>query len=394
MHDAICGESRGGVNPSGGWQKAGGTGSIRLLRVDAPEPSWSSTIARPPARARRGWPLRALWGAWRAVRFAVSWAVLAALAALVTAHVVQDRVWWMAYAAFCPLWMIGVPAVAWDLLRRGRSLPLRWLLLCLGLATTLLGVSATWGPRLAPEPFGEDWGEVRVLQWNTQWGGLGGQTTLRAAVGEIQRRGVDVALLSEMPPPQWFWHEWKQSSTGGLDWLTTVGMGPGGTHWFRFGLISRWPAIKREEWALPGGWAALFEIDVPRESGAPPMRLLAVDVESSPRVHRAPALRRAGEVVEALFRRGTPVDVIAGDFNAPYRAWGFEAVTGAGSGYRRAALWSGQRRATWPTRFPLIDIDHVLVRRGIAIQGAEVFSSRASDHLGQTATLRAAAWRR
>lgn len=358
-------------------------------------PTTSTAAAPPPAPLAR----RALRGAWRATRFtvrlalaAVSWGLLAALAAAVAAHVVQDRTAWLAPAAYLPLWVIGVPVLAWDLLRLGRSLPLRWLLACLGLATTLLGVAAMWSPRLPPEPAGENWGTVRLLHWNVKWGGLAGQPALQQIVETLRQQDADVALLSEMAAEHWFWQEWQRAAPPGLT-LTTAGMGPGGGYWFRFGVLSRWPATKRAEWPLPNGRAVLFEVDVPRAPGAPPLRILGVDMESSPRSHRAPGLVRVGEIAEELFRAGTPADVIAGDFNAPWRAWGFDRVAAAGTGYRRAALWSGQWRATWPSRFPMFDIDHILTRRGGAsVTGSAFFASPASDHRGQTATLRSAGY--
>jgi endonuclease/exonuclease/phosphatase family metal-dependent hydrolase len=129
----------------------------------------------------------------------------------------------------------------------------------------------------------------------------------------------------------------------------------------------------------------LFEIDLPQR--VRPLRVLACDLESSPRVHRAPSLGAIAIIANELSRDSTPADVIAGDFNAPARAWGFADIERAADGYRRAAFWSGDWRATWPSAFAVLDIDHILVRRGVAVRSAALFTNHATDHRGQTVDL-------
>jgi endonuclease/exonuclease/phosphatase family metal-dependent hydrolase len=325
---------------------------------------------------------RALRIVWRTMLAIPSILLLVAIVVTVSVQVVQDRRVWLAPIFYVPLWPIGGAAVAWDLVRLGRALPLRWLMLCLGLAVGVLGVGGQMGPARAAEsvPGGR---QVSVLHWNVRWGGLKGGQSLQKIVAELRARDADVMLISELPPEEWFLHEWRK--TGHEVHHAIAGYGPGqADYWYRVGVFSRWPVVLRDTWRLPDGKAALFEVEVPADRS---MRLLAVDIESSPRVHRAPSLRRIGEIAEQLSREGRAADVIAGDFNAPSRAYGFDAISVAGEGYRRAALWSGQWRATWPRQLPIYDIDHVLVRRGAAIRGCGLFSNEASDHRGQVANI-------
>lgn len=336
-----------------------------------------------PARpaARPVWR-RALRVAWRTALAIPSVLLLAAIVVTVTTQVIQDRWAWLAFVFYVPVWPIGLAAVAWDVLRFGRALPLRWLMFCLGVATTTLGVGAQFGPAREPERLiGRQEGlPLSIVQWNVRWGGVRGPDSLQEIVRELRGRNPDLILLSELPPAEWFLHEWKR--TGPEMHQAVAGHGPGqGGYWFRIGLFSRWPVRLVEIWPLPAGRAALFEISIPDR----PARLLAVDLESSPHVHRAPSLLRVGEIARGLAAAGRTADLIAGDFNAPARAFGFDSIVQAGEGYRRAALWSGQWRATWPQQFPIFDIDHVLVGRRAAILRSRIFTNPASDHRGQQA---------
>jgi endonuclease/exonuclease/phosphatase (EEP) superfamily protein YafD len=81
---------------------------------------------------------------------------------------------------------------------------------------------------------------------------------------------------------------------------------------------------------------------------------------------------------------------VLGDFNTPARFLGFDALAEAGPGYRRAGLWSGQWRGTWPSivTLPPFDIDHIWVSKRLSVVGSSFFRSRSSDHRGQRVDLR------
>ncbi|MGV9410981.1 endonuclease/exonuclease/phosphatase family protein [Nocardia sp. NPDC003693] len=79
-----------------------------------------------------------------------------------------------------------------------------------------------------------------------------------------------------------------------------------------------------------------------------------------------------------------PRVVVTGDFNTPRtdRSWRAFAPT-----YRHALDESGTgARFTWPAAFPLVRLDHVLVR-GVTVTAAEVVRVHGPDHRAVTATL-------
>jgi endonuclease/exonuclease/phosphatase family metal-dependent hydrolase len=133
------------------------------------------------------------------------------------------------------------------------------------------------------------------------------------------------------------------------------------------------------EWDLPSGHAALFEVAVPRRT----LRVLMVDLESALNRVRTPSIEQV-----ARYTSHTPVDLVLGDFNSTARFRGFDALED--NGYRRAALWSGAWRATWPSVLPLLDIDHVWVHTELDVVASRFFQSTGIDHRGQRTTLRLA----
>ncbi|MCS7032948.1 MAG: endonuclease/exonuclease/phosphatase family protein [Phycisphaerae bacterium] len=353
--------------------------------------------------------------------------ILLAIVLLVTAQVVRDRTTWLALLMYLPLWPPALAAVAWDLLRLGKALPVRFLLSCIGLATGLLAVGMMWSPALPPEDL-PDATELRILHWNTQWGGRRAQQTLDAMVNEMARRRPDILCLSEAPAPAWMLFTWSQRAGHGSTWHhAAVANERAQDYWYRMMVLSRFPVRLIEQRPLPYGHAALFEVDLLEPAGDNPsasgpstgedgqphasapvptgatriLRILMIDVQSHVLHPRSPALRAAAEIVESHARAGRPIDVIAGDCNAPARFLGFDALASAGEGYRRAAFWSGQWRATWPVsiqlgrwqlrhawRLSTLDIDHLLLRRGLRIADAAIFQNDASDHRGQIVAIR------
>src|SRR5262249_61729444 len=80
---------------------------------------------------------------------------------------------------------------------------------------------------------------------------------------------------------------------------------------------------------------------------------------------------------------GKPIDLLAGAFNTPGRSVGFDAFAEVAGGYRLASQAQRGWRGTFPAELPLLDIDHVWVRRGLPICDAELFTNRATDHRSQ-----------
>lgn len=338
----------------------------------------SIDIAPPVRRGRR---------VLRAVLDAPTILIVLSMLTLVSAYVIRDRLVWIGWIMYAPLWPVGVAAVLWDLLRLGRSLPLRWLLLCLGLATTLLGVGAMWSPARPAETLagGQAAMDLRVLQWNVQWGGTRGPASLNSLIGEILAREPDIALLSECPPVSYFkWALDPRSPGWNIAWSQNPGVY---SYWYRMAVVTRWPVRVTGDWRLPNGHAALFEVAAPGRI----IRVMLVDLESEPVVPRSPSLFGAARIMRRLTAAGAAPDIVAGDFNTPARFLGFDAIASTGEGYDRGSMWSGQWRGTWPSFVPLspLDIDHVWVRRDIAVQRAAFFVNPDSDHRGQVVELRA-----
>jgi endonuclease/exonuclease/phosphatase family metal-dependent hydrolase len=306
--------------------------------------------------------------------------ILVALGATVTAQIVRDRTLALALLMCLPIWPLAVLAVLRDVLARGRALPLRWLLLVLGLASGAFSIWLLWCPARAPEVNPAS-AHVTLAQWNVQWGAARGRESLTELLAKLEAYHPDVICLSEAPRGDRLQRALRASS-----WhVASVENSRPSAYWFRLTVLSREPVALRREWELPTGHAALFEIDLrPRA-----LHLLMVDLQSDPLLPRSPTLVEVAHLIDELAAGGVPVDVVAGDFNTPGRFLGFDALAAAASGYRRAALWSGQWRATWPDGFPLspLDIDHIWVRHGLDVASAQLFSNPNSDHRGQLTVL-------
>ncbi len=99
-------------------------------------------------------------------------------------------------------------------------------------------------------------------------------------------------------------------------------------------------------------------------------------------------LRGLAAVCDDAHRGGRPVDLIAGDFNACGRSRGFDAIGRSGAGYEIAGARRGWFRATYPAKFPLYDIDHVVCARAVETSGWELFGGDGTNHRGQFVVLR------
>jgi endonuclease/exonuclease/phosphatase family metal-dependent hydrolase len=150
--------------------------------------------------------------------------------------------------------------------------------------------------------------------------------------------------------------------------------------------MTRYPVQLRAQWPLHTGHAALFELALPQRA----LRVLMVDLQSAPLLPRSPSIRQVAAILEDRARAGQRVDLVLGDFNTPARFLGFDTLGRAAGGYRRASLWSGQWRGTWPSVlfFPMFDIDHVFVSTHLGVLGSAFFRGPGSDHRGQRADLR------
>ena len=310
--------------------------------------------------------------------------IVVALTATVGAQIVRDRTLALALLMCVPIWPLALSAIVRDVLARGRALPLRWSLLTSGVGAGAFSISLVWCPARASEGAPES-PQVSIVQWNMQWGGARGAESLAEMLRTLDAYHPEVVCISEAPA------EGKLQrvigALGGAPWrAASVEHSRPSSYWFRLTVLSHQPVVVRRQWHLRTGHAALFEVALQPRT----LRVLMVDLQSEPLLPRSPTIAEAARIVDDLAAAGVPVDVVTGDFNTPGRFLGFDALSDAADGYRRAAMWSGQLRATWPARMPLsfLDIDHVWVKRGLDVASAELFSSPNTDHRGQVAVLR------
>jgi endonuclease/exonuclease/phosphatase (EEP) superfamily protein YafD len=338
--------------------------------------------------------------AWRTVRVAGSAVLLVIIFVMIAAQLVRDRAVWLNYCLYAPLWVLAIVTIAWDLLNLGKALPLRFLMFLIGCGIGVMSVGMMWAPARAPEGNANQ-PAVKVLHWNMQWGGLAGPASLEKIVSTMLSHDPQIVCLTEVPHESYFGHYWRTAAGPGWHGASTVLVQQ---YMCRLSVLSKSPVRRAGQWPLDHGVAALFEIDLP-EMPSRPFRVMMVDIESDPNLPRSPSIIQAAKLVDDFATRGQPIDVVAGDFNTPSRFRGFDALTRAGERYERAALWSGQWRATWPARLvspfrgktyefrntwrlSTLDIDHLFVRTGLDVAAAEIFTSDVVDHRGQTCTIR------
>jgi endonuclease/exonuclease/phosphatase (EEP) superfamily protein YafD len=308
--------------------------------------------------------------------------LLGALVACSIAQLVRDRALFLMLWMFVPVLPMAALALGLDGVRRGRALRVRWLLSAAAIGAALLDVSTEWQPALAPEGRA-DQPRLRLVQWNTLWGGTQPEQ-LAALLDGVDAMRPDLAFLSEAPRrarlqralqarhPQWS--------------LATFGSRQSDGYWYNLAVLGRHPVRLAADFRLETGHAALFDVTLPSRT----LHVLMVDLQSSPVLPRSPSIRQVAKLVEARAHTREPVDLVLGDFNTPGRFLGFDALAAAGGGYRRAAQWSGQWRGTWPSflLLPPFDIDHVWVSKRLSVVSAELFSHPETDHRGQRVDLR------
>jgi endonuclease/exonuclease/phosphatase family metal-dependent hydrolase len=329
----------------------------------------------------------------------IPYALLVLLVLSTAGRVVRDRSAWLALLLYLPMLLLGAAAVAYDLLRRGRSLRRgRFVLAGIGAAALAweAGAMTGWrgGDDLPTAPAagegGGGGGRVTLVHWNVQWGGSrrGTDEPWRAITAALRERGPDVVVLSEAPPEAWV-RRWAASM--GPAWSAAFHEGTTSAKYrSQLAVCSRWPVHHERDVRLPNGSGFLARIDVAVDGvGTRPLRVLVADGRSKLSVHRTPMLAEVARLCDEAGRAGRPIDVIAGDFNAVARSLGFDAVRRAGGGYALASEHSGGWRGTFPSVLPLYDIDHVWVHEGtMAVESCDLFTNLATDHRGQAVRLR------
>jgi len=314
----------------------------------------------------------------RVLRLAVGSGLLVAMVLGVAGQVVRDRSVFWALLMYLPIVPLGLAAVGFDALHRGRALPRgRFVLGGIGL---IVALGAAW-PMVGHGPSGRagTGPEVSLLHWNVVWGGGKDPHPDRWALirREIVRQGADLVVLSEAPPDDWLDQLVGELGPGAS--RVQSENGPGENVWYKLVVCGRVPLKLLRREPITNGSAMVVEATV----GGRPLRLLVVDARSDPRLLRTPMLR---DVVAACRRArdaGEPIDILVGDFNSVARSLGFDAVEA--EGYALASRSSRGWRGTFPSGLPIYDIDHVWARRDLPGLRSELFTELNSDHRGQVA---------
>jgi endonuclease/exonuclease/phosphatase family metal-dependent hydrolase len=300
---------------------------------------------------------------------------------------VRDRSLLLAFLLYLPLLPLGVVSVGLGLWsRRSISTRLRGTLIVIGLVSIItnsswmLGLGRGPGAGTTSQPQGRT---LSVLHWNVQWGRYWNkpQTEWKAMVTEIVGQNPDIVVLSEAPP----YYEMYQDldRLPGYRFVVFVQSNPGDRHTYHLFVSARWPVRLIRRVLISNGAAAVVQVDHPER----PVRLLFVDGRSKVTLERTPMLHDVARACSQAYYSGEPIDLIAGDFNAVSRSIGFDAVESAGGGYLLASRFCGGWRGSWPSLFPLFDIDHVWVRSDWTLVSCRLFTNFASDHRGQVVRL-------
>jgi len=304
------------------------------------------------------------------------------LAALI-GHTVRDRTVELGLLMYIPLLPLGLWAVCLDLGLKGRSLPnLRFSLTLIGLVLSIwggfmmMGNGGSW-PDLEPNQL------VRIMHWNVHWGG-GGKQNWQSIRNDIKQRQPDLAIISE-PPSR---HKFNKL----LNQMGWVAVKHNRTPKNTLAICSGWPLRFERVVKIRNGKAMIAVVTV--QEGQP-LRILAVDGSRNmsrrysvlsrhllPR-WRTPMLTDIVKAISAAYKRGKPIDIVAGDFNAISISLGFDAFSQVSGGYNLASKFASGWRGTWKAYLPLYDIDHVWVHKRFQALRTKLFTNRKSDHRGQ-----------
>src|SRR5688500_7372731 len=346
-------------------------------RETSPAPTAAASGATPTA-ARR-----AVRIAWRWIVRVVTWATAAAVVLGIAGQVVRDRNVATAMLMYIPAAPLGAFLIVSDLLRRGRTMRPRFMLTVLGLAGLVVGAAPMLGTR-SPEPAPAGSDSITLLHWNMQSGGRwAAQPRWQRAADQILARKPDLIVLSEAPPDGWLFDSLRK--VGGGYRTVHVSNEQHSRYWYKPLVCSKWPMEMEGQVPVRNGVAMSVAVRVRGR----PLRLLVVDGVRQISTLRTPFLQDIAQTCDDAAKAGRPYDVVVGDFNAPGRSIGFDALRSAAGGFKRASDYSGGWRGTWPVPMPVYDIDHVLVTSPEAVTGCDLFSSRTldTDHRGQLVTI-------
>jgi len=291
-------------------------------------------------------------------------------------HLTRDIHLFLAWGFMLPLLPIALAALLFDLLMLGRAFPRGRLLL--GLMATFVGLwdaSHLWNFHSSPPPERER-PEICVVQWNVRWGGKPwGRENWNTMKTQIVDSKPDIVILSEAPfeGTQLLEEMCKEQSWS----IVRRGSEPEQPYVYQLAVCSRWPMVVEDDRDVANGHVMTVRV----ERSGQPLRVMVVDVESNPfSVPRRACFDEVYPLMEHYAAQGTPIDIVAGDFNTPGRSVALDRFPTLG--YVSASRWVSGWRGTWPSECPLVDIDHVWIYRSWRVQRCDMLDNPYTDHRG------------
>ena len=303
--------------------------------------------------------------------------VISALTVAIIGHLLRDRLHALAALTYAPLTWISLATILYDLIRRQRTLP-RKALTYLATASFFLAGRGMVGHRPLPKVEGEEPIPLRIIQQNVWWGG-GFNRSLdfwAKMQSDLYARDPDILILSEAPDKEWLDEVLpKLSQSTQKNWTLSFAEDFSAT-WFRLAVLTPYEHHPARLFKIRQG--AVLDVTALHPKG--PIRIWVVDGLSHITRDRRSMFNDLVELLKEQERVGPPVDILAGDFNAPARSIGFDA-------FRRQYWLASEHgfgwRGTWPSFMPLVDVDHIwLLRSRWGGNAAQQFRLEGSDHRG------------
>lgn len=295
--------------------------------------------------------------------------LIPALAAWLVGQVLRDRFTWSQFLFWVPAFMALVAALACLAARRAlrpHSRMRRPALAVAAVAAIASGArSARWEFGWSPWAAAPAAGDVVVSHWNPQWPGreaLACGRALAPHLGDVCVLSNPGSITRSVVAGEWVPAGWHVADTG------------------QFAVVSRHRITECELLAvdhLPGVgmvWAGWAVVDV---DGFGPLRVLAVDLPSNPRMARAASAAALESVLARVLGDRVP-DVVVGDVNATPGG----VVSGALARFGRAAPpWASFGwLCTFERPWPLLRIDAMLASDALSWRGYRTIDLATGEH--------------
>lgn len=300
-------------------------------------------------------------------------------------QLVRDRTLFFAVLFYLPLILIGVWAILWDIIHKGKSLPIPFSMSFLGLVAINWMTIGMVGKETPLNGHYSNQKTLRLLQWNVRWGGKSYRKywsdsdhrrawpILRKA---IIQNNADIIVLNEPPQDKRLDRLAKQLGEGWhlIRHHHTTGLEEDPRKRNTMAILSHFPLQLDTLLDFYKGQGIVATVSYSNT----PLRLLVVDGDRNLREVKIPFLADVKKAVNKFMP-----DIVAGDFNAPSHSVGFDGFEQLGTGYRLASRLSAVWRGSWIGFLPLYDIDHVWLSQRLKHKQTTFLFSWVTDHRGQ-----------